>query len=160
MRIWSINPSYLDAKGLVACWRESLLARKVLLGLTKRYKNHPQLNRFKQLDYKSSRWALETYLYYILNEAVKREYNFDKSKLDIKIFSELYPNTITVTKCQLEYEFLHLQRKLWDRDREQRIKNESAEWIKDGDLLLHNIKPNPIFQVIDGQIESWEKINA
>lgn len=47
MRLWSIHPKYLDAKGLVALWREALLAQNVLLGNTKGYKNHPQLIRFK-----------------------------------------------------------------------------------------------------------------
>lgn len=37
MRIWSLHPSYLDAKGLVALWRETLLAQKVLLGATVGY---------------------------------------------------------------------------------------------------------------------------
>ena len=46
MRLWSIHPKYLDTKGLVAVWRESLLAKKVLEGKTKGYKNHPQLIRF------------------------------------------------------------------------------------------------------------------
>lgn len=32
MRLWSLHPSYLDAVGLVALWREGLLARKVLQG--------------------------------------------------------------------------------------------------------------------------------
>ena len=95
--------------------------------------------------------------FYDTFEAEKRGYNFDKSKLDVKIFSELYPNTITVTQGQLDYEFLHLQRKLWYRDKQQRIKNESVEWVREGDLLIHNIKPNPIFQVVEGPIESWEK---
>lgn len=30
MRIWSIHPKYLDTKGLVALWRETLLAKHVL----------------------------------------------------------------------------------------------------------------------------------
>jgi hypothetical protein len=30
MRIWSLHPKYLDSKGLVALWRESLLAKNVL----------------------------------------------------------------------------------------------------------------------------------
>jgi|GEM_PF-3323161 len=30
MRIWSIHPCYLDSKGLVALWRETLLAKNVL----------------------------------------------------------------------------------------------------------------------------------
>jgi len=42
MRIWSIHPKYLDAKGLVALWRETLLAKHVLEGKTKGYTNHPQ----------------------------------------------------------------------------------------------------------------------
>jgi len=48
MRIWSLHPKYLDSKGLVALWREALLAKHVLEGKTVRYNNHPQLNRFKQ----------------------------------------------------------------------------------------------------------------
>lgn len=50
MRLWSLHPVYLDSKGLVALWREGLLAKKVLQGRTKGYKNHPQLLRFKTLD--------------------------------------------------------------------------------------------------------------
>ena len=30
MRIWSLHPKYLDAKGVVALWRETLLAKNVL----------------------------------------------------------------------------------------------------------------------------------
>nr|WP_243687290.1 pyrimidine dimer DNA glycosylase/endonuclease V [Methanobacterium formicicum] len=47
MRLWSLHPKYLDVKGLVALWREGLLARAVLKGKTKGYTNHPQLIRFK-----------------------------------------------------------------------------------------------------------------
>lgn len=36
MRLWSIHPRYLDTKGLVALWRETLLlAQAVLFGNTK-----------------------------------------------------------------------------------------------------------------------------
>jgi hypothetical protein len=35
LRLWSIHPKYLDATGLVALWREALLAQKVLKGKTK-----------------------------------------------------------------------------------------------------------------------------
>ena len=48
MRIWSLHPKYLDTKGLVALWRETLLAKHVLEGKTKGYRNHPQLDRFKK----------------------------------------------------------------------------------------------------------------
>jgi hypothetical protein len=48
MRLWSLHPKYLDRAGLLAVWREGLLAQQVLMGNTKGYKNHPQLNRFKE----------------------------------------------------------------------------------------------------------------
>ncbi|HEU5178767.1 MAG TPA: pyrimidine dimer DNA glycosylase/endonuclease V, partial [Burkholderiales bacterium] len=32
MRLWSLHPKYLDARGLVALWREALLAQAVLRG--------------------------------------------------------------------------------------------------------------------------------
>ena len=35
MRLWSLHPKYLDARGLVALWREGLLAQAVLKGQTK-----------------------------------------------------------------------------------------------------------------------------
>ena len=50
MRLWSLHPKYLDTKGLLAVWRETLLAQNVLLGNTRGYKHHPQLQRFKQTD--------------------------------------------------------------------------------------------------------------
>ena len=50
MRIWSLHPKYLDTKGLVALWRERLLAKHVLEGRTVGYKNHPQLKRFQQAE--------------------------------------------------------------------------------------------------------------
>ena len=53
MRLWTIHPKYLDVKGLVALWREGLLAQKVLSGKTKGYRNHPQLIRFKEVMLKS-----------------------------------------------------------------------------------------------------------
>jgi len=152
MRLWSIYPSYLDTKGLVACWRESLLAQEVLKGNTKGYKNHSQLLRFKQSN--NPLGFIGAYLVQIAKEGFLRGYKFKEEK----IFRPLIEQQLTVTKGQLEYEFLHLQRKLWYRDKQQRIKNESIEWEREGDLLIHNIKPNPIFKVIDGQIESWEKI--
>jgi len=47
VRIWSLHPCLLDRRALVACWRETLLAQKVLRGLTRGYTNHPQLIRFR-----------------------------------------------------------------------------------------------------------------
>ena len=37
MRLWTLHPKYLDPQGLVALWREALLARAVLQGKTRGY---------------------------------------------------------------------------------------------------------------------------
>jgi len=143
MRLWSIHPSYLDTKGLLALWRESLLARKVLEGKTKGYKFHPQLLRFKNSS--DPLMSINLYLKYIFYEAIKRGYNFNKNK--IKLYNNI-EITIFVTKGQIQYEWTHLLNKLKNRDFE-RYKI----------LLSENyIKPHPIFKVIDGNIEEWEKI--
>ena len=47
MRLWTLHPRHLDAAGLVALWREGLLAQAVLLGRTRGYTRHPQLERFR-----------------------------------------------------------------------------------------------------------------
>ena len=79
MPLWSLHPQYLDAKGLVAAWREALLAQKVLPGETKGYCNHPQLLRFKR--HPNPVKAIATYLEEIHNETMRRGYNFDKKKI-------------------------------------------------------------------------------
>lgn len=38
MRLWTLHPKYLDPKGLVALWRETLLAQRVLAGRTRGYR--------------------------------------------------------------------------------------------------------------------------
>jgi len=86
MRIWSLHPKYLDAKGLVALWRETILAQKVLEGKTKGYKNHPQLNRFKNTD--NPVGAIAVYLKYVAEEADKRGYNFDSNKISNRNYSK------------------------------------------------------------------------
>ena len=110
MRLWSLHPSYLDTKGLVACWREGLLARKVLLGETRGYRNHPQLHRFKtQLDSIS---AIDQYLSFVLKEAQRRGFAFNPAKI-----GPYCPSiTIPITDGQLMYEFGLLKAKLFKRD--------------------------------------------
>jgi len=63
VRLWSISPGYLDARGLVALWREALLAQKVLMGLTRGYTRHPQLERFRRTS--DPVLYIGTYLYYV-----------------------------------------------------------------------------------------------
>ncbi|MFW6287344.1 MAG: pyrimidine dimer DNA glycosylase/endonuclease V, partial [bacterium] len=108
MRLWSINPVYLDTKGLVALWRETLLAQKVLEGRTKGYKNHPQLIRFK--EHKHPLLAISYYLFYIYQEAAKRNYNFNFNKIKHhdKI-NNIDIDKIPVSKGQMIYELKHLK---------------------------------------------------
>ena len=140
MRIWSLHPKYLDAKGLVALWRETLLAKKVLEGRTTGYRNHPQLNRFRQA--KSPLEAINHYLSEIYLESVKRNYNFDKQKINWSFKKFKLP----VTTGQIDYEAKHLLIKLKTRDinRYKELKTNST------------IDVHPIFTAILGDIEKWE----
>ena len=142
MRLWSIHPMYLDSKGLVALWREALLAQAALLGHTKGYKNHPQLNRFKLSDHPAG--AIASYLRHVADEADKRRYNFNRSKIANK-GSE---NRIVVTSGQVEYEFKHLLGKLKKRDimSYRRLKSIDA------------ISVHPLFIKTTGSVEDWEKL--
>ena len=79
MRLWSLHPRYLDSKGLTACWREGLLARKVLEGKTKGYRNHPQLERFRGQD--DPVGMIDAYLLAVYEEAEKRGYKFSRGKI-------------------------------------------------------------------------------
>ncbi|MBW2984021.1 pyrimidine dimer DNA glycosylase/endonuclease V [Candidatus Woesearchaeota archaeon] len=141
MRLWSIHPGYLDCKGLLGLWRESLLAKKVLQGKTNRYKSHPQLIRFKNQKYPVK--AIDTYLHHVYEESLKRGYKFDKRKLEKK--SKI---KITVNDRQMKYEFSRLKKKL-----KKRSPDKYKELMK-----TKKIKPHPLFIVKKGPIESWEKL--
>ena len=140
MRIWSLHPKYLDAKGLVALWRETLLAKNVLEGKTKGYKNHPQLLRFKKSGHPLQ--AINQYLLAIYEESLRRGYHFNKDKIN----SDFQPQTLTVTQEQIKYEMQHLLKKLKTRDFEK-----YNEIINQKDIETH-----PLFKIIAGQIEEWE----
>ena len=143
MRLWSIHPKYLDAKGLVALWREALLAKHVLEGKTKGYKNHPQLNRFKKSEKPLD--SINGYLAVVHQEALSRNYEFDQQKVDWS-FS---PASLSVTKGQLEYEAVHFLSKIKTRD--------PGKYQKLRTLL--SFDPHPLFNLIDGNIEDWEIIS-
>ncbi|MBP8016484.1 hypothetical protein KAZ01_00605 [Candidatus Gracilibacteria bacterium] len=144
MRLWSLHPKYLDTKGLIATWREGLLAKKVLENKTKGYKNHPQLIRFK--NYKNPILAINSYLYFIFLESKKRGYSFDK----IKIIHMKLNKIINVTDNQIKFELNHLLNKLEKRD----IK----KFNEINKITINKIDINPIFNLTKGEIESWEKI--
>ena len=143
MRLWTIHPQYLDAKGLVALWRESLLAQRVLQGRTRGYTNHPQLDRFKSLLDPVK--GIGCYLNSIHSEALERGYNFNHKLI-------VCPNIETEsfsTFGQLLYEFEHLLKKVQIRDPKtyDRIKEEKS-------VIAH-----PMFSISsDTRIESWEKL--
>ena len=141
MRLWSLHPVYLDSKGLVALWREGLLAKKVLQGRTKGYKNHPQLLRFKTLD--DSINAISLYLKNVQLEAKHRHYNFNADKLSSNITKIVIP----VTAGQVNFEFRHLLDKLKYRDS---VRYENL-------LNIDKIEVNPIFRIVPGGVEKWEK---
>jgi hypothetical protein len=142
MRLWSIHPKYLDAKGLVAAWRETLLAQKVLQGGTRGYTHHPQLERFKKL--KDPTTAIASYLEELFKEAKSRGYNFDKGKIG----PDRYKGKIPVTVGQIEYEWAHLKKKLWQRDR-KRYHSQKSIAMPD---------PHPLFRIRKGEIEDWEVV--
>jgi Pyrimidine dimer DNA glycosylase len=142
MRIWTLHPKYLDAKGLVALWRETLLAKHVLENKTKGYKSHPQLDRFKNA--KRPLDMINQYLSEIYKEAINRNYRFNGNKIDWKFI----PDKITVTNGQLDYEVLHLLKKLKARDA---IKFKEVKSTKNHDTL-------DMFTVVKGGIEKWEVI--
>lgn len=142
MRIWSLHPKYLDAKGLVALWRESLLAKHVLEGKTKGYKHHPQLERFKNSVNPVD--TIDQYLSAIYQEALSRNYQFDSEKINWS-FTEC---KLTVTIGQIDYEVSHLVSKLKGRDPLL-----YKQFVNQRDFETH-----PLFEVIEGEVESWEII--
>lgn len=143
MRLWSIHPEYLDRAGLTACWREGLLAKKVLEGTTKGYRNHPQLLRFKEDS--NPLLAINAYLHSVVDEADRRGYSFNRSKL---LDVSGYNNQVIVSDGQIAYEWQHLLTKLAQRAPEQHQLYRELESPK-----LH-----PMFGVISGPIASWEKL--
>ena len=142
MRLWTLHPRYLDVKGLVALWREGLLAQKVLLGETRGYRNHPQLVRFRQQPDPVA--AIGAYLLPVLEEAAARGYRFDGGKISVPGPAA----SIQATDGQLRYEWFHLLAKLQQRD-PQRFKT----LADDGEPLSH-----PLFSIVPGAVAPWEVV--
>ncbi len=141
MRLWSLHSRYLDPQGLVALWREALLAQAVLRGETRGYRNHPQLDRFK--DHPAPLAAISRYLSAVHAEAEVRCYSFDKSK--IKPTRKAV--TLTVTSGQLAYEWAHLLGKLKTRNPVL-----YRQW-----LATEVPQAHPMFEVRAGEVEPWER---
>lgn len=141
MRLWSLHPGYLDARGLVALWREALLARAVLAGETKGYRNHPQLVRFRAGTRPAA--LIAEYLRAVYAESLERGYRFDKDKIGRLRTSK----RLDVTTGQLDFEWRHLMKKLETRSPEKFEKYLAEECPL----------PHPLFRVTPGEIADWER---
>jgi hypothetical protein len=141
VRIWSLHPRQLDRRGLIACWREALLAQAVLAGRTKGYTAHPQLLRFRSVP--SAESAVGAYLTGLADEADRRGYRFDRTRIISPARGEAL---LTVTDGQLAYEWMHLLAKLEKRSPE--------DWRRWRDSPP---EPHPVFEVVSGPIADWER---
>ena len=143
MRLWTVHPRHLDSRGLVAVWREALLAKAVLQNRTRGYRAHPQLNRFREHERPVA--AINTYLVGLLVEARERGYKFDASKArgprtDVRI---------SATSGQLCYEWSHLLRKLRERAPEvYRVARKSEPEAHD------------LFRLVAGPVAEWEVLGG
>ncbi len=141
MRLWSLHPKYLDPQGLVALWREALLANAVLRGETRGYRSHPQLERFK--NHTAPLAAMSEYLQAVYAEALARGYAFNKNKIQPAAETA----TLVVTSGQMDYEWVHLMGKL--KVRSNRLYQQWQETTTP--------QPHPMFEVRVGEVEPWER---
>lgn len=141
MRLWTLHPQYLDAQGLVALWREALLAQAVLRGRTRGYTRHPQLERFR--EHAKPRGAINAFLAEVHRESRRRGYSFDAAKVG-RVAGAC---TLEATRGQLEYEWGHLMRKLRARSREDYLRWRREDFPR----------ANPLFTVTEGPIAPWER---
>jgi hypothetical protein len=136
MRLWSLHPRHLDARGLVALWREGLLARAVLRGRTRGYRHHPQLDRFRARP--DPLRAIDDYLSRVLDEARARGFRFDGRKIRYRSRGPRFP----VTGGQVRHEWRRLRAKVLART---------------GRLPAGPASPHPSLRLVPGAREPWEK---
>ena len=141
MRLWTLHPRYLDARGLVAAWREALLAQKVLRGATRGYVHHPQLARFRAHDRPVG--AIAAFLAGIAEEARRRGYRFDTRK----IARSRTKDRMRETRGQLLYEWKHLRAKLRARD--------PRAYFRYKDVKVPDA--HPLFRIVTGGVNDWER---
>lgn len=140
MRLWSLHPTHLDSRGLVALWREALLAQAVLNDETKGYRQHPQLFRFRAQFSPIS--FISEYLRAVHAESVERGFRFDSGKM-MRVGTT---QQIDVPAGQIDFEWRHLMTKLNSR---------APGWFeaqRDASPKIH-----PLFRVIPGGIADWER---
>lgn len=146
MRLWSFDPRHLDRMGLLAEWREALLAQKVLAGRTRGYRFHPQLERFKALDEPVA--GIGAYLAEVRRAAQERGYEFNGALI---LLPDRPPRGgIEVAEGQLAFEWSLFLAKVASRD---------PPWWRDL-ALLAGPRPHPLVKVVAGGIASWERMRA
>lgn len=144
MRLWSFHPKYLNKKYLGAVWYEGITkAQSGLQGGG--YKNHSGLQRFKSTN-TPPMMLLAQYLHTIWWESLVRNYSYDSSKIIGPLPVKLVK--LTVTRGQLDYEWRHYLGKIEknDPDWHTRLKG----------ILVPQL--HPMFYVIEGDIEDWERV--
>lgn len=141
MRLWTLHPRYLDARGLVALWRETLLARAVLRGRTRGYRHHPQLERFRARRNPVA-WV-NAYLRAIFDESLRRGYHFDAALLGRSTARGRLPETTG----QLAHEWAHLKAKLRTR---------SPQWYRQVKGTRRPVA-HPLFAIRPGGVRAWER---
>ena len=145
MRLWTLHPRHLDAAGLVALWREALLAQAVMLGRTRGYRHHPQLARFRALEDPVA--AIASYLSAIHGEATARGYHFEAARI---VESAPFGGRVPETRGQVVYEWGHLAAKLrrrnpaWHRTRHRG----------------QTPTPHPLFRIVAGGVRPWERVHG
>jgi hypothetical protein len=141
MRLWSLHPQYLDRQGLVALWRESLLAQQVLSVSRGGYQNHPQLVRFRETPDPMA--AIAAYLWEVAQEGRRRGYRLDEAK----IRRPGGAGYLEVTTGQMGFEWQHLLTKLRDRSPEVAVECSN----------VREPLPHPLFRVVPGPVAPWER---
>ena len=141
MRLWTVHPQYLDSKGLVAAWREALLAQKVLAGTTRGYRHHPQLLRFREQP--NPRAAIASFLSDLAEEAKRRGYEFNADKIARRRFK----GKVRESRGQLLYEWRHLKAKLRKR---------APAWFRRVEKI-DLPEPHPLFRIVPNKVKEWEK---
>ena len=151
MRLWSLHPVHLDSRGLVALWREGLLAQAVLKGETRGYRHHPQLVRFQAQP--SPVASIGEYLKAVNEEAVRREFRFDAGKIasagktDCTVAGISCFPRIDVPRGQIDFEWRHLMAKLEKR----------APECHERQLATPTPRVHPLFRLTPGGIADWER---
>jgi hypothetical protein len=146
MRLWSLHPKHLDRSGLLALWREGLLAQKVLAGKTRGYRHHPQLDRFKA--HPSPQDAIAYYLWIVQEEGQRRGYAFRADRIVSPKPSRI--RQIPVSSGQIAFERARLQGKLRLRD------VQAARALG----RCRAVEPHSLFSICPGDVEPWEKGEA